>query len=64
MNKKQFEGIIHKYVTFQIHTDEYISRDINSDMVDFLADGLICIHEHKDIIIHLKDIKRIDGVRI
>ena len=64
MNKKQIETIAEQYVTFQIETNNYKSGMLNKNKIDFPMEGLIVIHEERDVFIQIKDVRVIRGVRL
>ena len=65
MNKKQIETIAEKYVNFTLETNNFKSKPLNKDNIEFPLEGLILIHEsRKDVFLQVKDIKKIEGVRL
>lgn len=64
MNKKQIETIVNEYITFTIETNNYKSGVLNSGKIEFPLEGLILIHDEKDVFIQIKDVKVIRGVKL
>lgn len=64
MNKKQIETIIKDLVTFTIETPNYKSGILNSGKIEFPMEGLILIHDDKEVYLEVKSIRIIRGVKL
>lgn len=64
MNKKQILDIAEKYVNFQIITNNYESKELNMDKIDFPYEGVLKIVEASsiDVYLQIKDIRIIRGI--
>ena len=64
MNKKQVENITKNLITFKIVTNNYESGTLNSNKIDFPCEGIIRLHEQREVYLQIKDIKMIKGVKL